>query len=87
VNVAASPPTINVAQAAPAVVNFEAKQIADAIRSLTDAVKANMAEMVMIRAELRAQADAVASLSDAMVAPRTLVMENGKPVGVRIGKN
>jgi hypothetical protein len=88
VNVAA--PTVNVAapsvSVAPAAVNFDTKQISDAIRSLADAIKGSRQEMVVISGEIRGQRDAISALADAMLAPRSLVMENGKPVGVKIDK-
>jgi hypothetical protein len=63
-------------------VTMDTAPIAQAILSLAEAVKGNREELAMVQVELRGQADAIVSLADAMTAPRSLVLKDGKPVGI-----
>jgi hypothetical protein len=67
-------------------VNIDVKLLADALRSLADAVRLNGMEMRNMQVDMQKQADAINALAVAMTAPRTLVMKDGKPVGVVVNE-
>lgn len=85
VNVAPAEVVVNVP--APVVnVSLELKPIADVILVLADAIKGNRDQLETIQSELRGQANATASLAQSLLAPRSLVMKDGKPVGIKVQK-